>query len=709
MAFLFFVLSCGRIQDTADGTGLRVTHQELQFQFRESSYPVTVLTEFSWRLESDSEWLSASIEGAEQGETFFILVTRNDSGEDRSGIITISNHRGSKTIKVTQKRDDRNFTDIILTTELMSNSRVKDSWLLIPYRNGLATRLSNISVGVAGEGKGSLSVESLENAVLNDGEGEIKLKVSGRAGSKGKVLFTVAGLPPTVFGEAAQCQVEVIQGAALKDYTISQMRALGEGKVTDIVRFSGYVVSDATEGVFDDHTFIIEDADAGIEIKTATPFNAEFGDCLEIYAENATISKETGLLTLNIPEIDDIRKSKGMEMPEPLEISSPDIALHESMLCFIDMTQLTEEELTKEKSAGSSVMERLGWKGTYKIYVPPTASFAERKLPSGSGRLTGIVSANENGETAIIPTRWDCIASLTGNRLVMDAKFETDKTEIDDIPSNGATGVSFVLTSSVDWNLECEETDWITGWSAKSGIGSGTPVTISFDVKPNTGARRSAIVKISGSGVPEIKIRIVQLEGNRILDNDFSGVRDALLENPKYFPLSAGTDYAKTMDSIGLGGWYATNCYGALSDSEGKQGLLRIGKTLSKGYIMTPKLTAIGSVPVSIEANFLAGIYKGCVTTWIGIEIDGPGVIMENDDVVIVNGYDDTFTAALMDKIPMAVVRNLDSKNLRRVSIRIDGATEETSIRLTATIKGGSTVAACNLFFVGDFHVEYVN
>lgn len=707
---LFLVFSCGRNEESGDNTGLRITQQEIEFQFLESSYPVTVLTDRPWRLESDSDWLSASINGASQGDTFFVQATKNEGDSERSGTITISNDFGAKTIKVTQKQDDRNITDIFLSSELKGNTRLQDTWLCIPYREGSSIKLSKLSAGVYGSGKGSITVEPKEDIILEDGEGVIKLKVSGRTGAQGKVLFTVEGLPPTVFGNASQCMVTVSEGVNLQDVGISQVRDFSEGVIPALLRFSGYVISDKSEGVFDDYTIVVEDARAAIKVKTSKPVDFSFGDYLEIYADFASIAKEDGMLTLSISEIDDIRRLSSGNAPKPVEIQTmPESPDYESMLCSINLTQVTDEELSRNTCAGETKMERLGWNTTYRVYVPESATFVDKRIPTGSGVITGIVSFSEDGILTIRPSLWNDVSSLTDDRLSMDAVFETNTAEIRDIPAEGATSIGFELTSSLDWSLRCEGIDWIVNWSSTSGTGNNLPATVSFDVLPNTGARRVASITITAKGAPDITIRVVQMEGKRILDNDFSVIRSLLLENPKYFPTSAGTDYGKEMETIGLEGWYATNCYGALSDSEEQYGLLRIGKTLTRGYIQTPPLEAIGPKPVSIEANFLAGIYKGCKANWIGVELEGPGAIVENEDVITVTEYDGPYTDALMDKLPMTVIQDMNDKALARVHLRIDGATSETIIRLTATIKGGSTVASCNMFFIGDFHIEYID
>lgn len=692
-----------------DLTGLRITHTSLEFQFKETSYPVTVMTENPWTISSDAEWLSTSIEGAPQGQSFFVLATANNGEDPRSATLTVSGPRGSKTIKVTQNADKRNFTEISLSSQLKGYQRVEGSFLVIPYREGGKAVIDHLSASVSGAGRGSITVEALDGVTLEEGAGEIRMAVSGRAGASGSVLFTVAGLPPTVYGEAAQCCVEVAAGETLQELSIAQARALPQGPVAAACRIVGTIVSDTGDGVYGSSEAVLQDEGAGITIKSVSfDFGASYGDKCSVFLTGGTLTRENGLLVFRPGYKDDFEKISSGEEVEALALEELPSEDNESMLCSISLTQVAEDNLGKSTFAGTTEMERLGWKSTYRLYVPESASFAKSGLLTGNGTLTGIISRDAEGALTLVPCLWSGVSSLVGERLSLDSTFELDKQLISGISADGANGLSFNLTSSVAWTLRCDADGWVTGWSATSGNASASPQTISFNVLPNSGPRRSAVVTISGSGVPDLTLTLIQTEGARILDCDFSLVKSALQESPKYFPVSAGTDYAKTLSTIGLDGWLSTNCYGALSP-DGEYGLLRIGKTLTKGYLQTPALEAIGSTPVAIEANFLAGIYKGCPASWIGVEISGPGTIVADGDVALVNAYDEAHTASLMDTLPMYVVGGLDSKNLKRVSVRIEGATAMTSIRLTATCKCGSSVDTGDVFFIGDFHVEYAD
>lgn len=709
--FLLWVsLSCTteEQQGDSDRTGLRITHTELSFSYEQTKYPVTIMTDRPWTIVSDVSWLNATIDGADYGMSFFVTAETNDEGIARKGVLTVSNAIGSRSIIVIQEPDTRNFTDIYFTGEAVGYERVEGSRLVIPYRQGNNIHLDEISVSVAGVAKGSVIVETLSDVVLQEGEGEISLAVSGRLGPAGKLLFTVSGLPPVVFGDAAQCMVEVSGQEEMTEYAISDLYTLAEGTITQPGLIRGIVVSDASSGNIDDNVVAVQDKGAGILMRIPEGAFLDFADECEIFVYGGTLSVENGMRYLSLQHSDDIDVLSSGNTVEPIEISTPTGQDYMAMLCSISLSQVAQESLSKSSCSGMTLMERYGWEDKFYMYVSDNADFAEEKPMSGSGKIVGIVGADSEGNLVVMPRNIGDISSLTDERLLMDVVWEVDRDVLNNVSASGTDEEYFTITSGVSWSLTSDDTGWIYDWSMMSSQGSDSPVKVSFKVRPNMGARRNAVITVSGEGVPDKYIKVIQLEGARILDEDFSGVLAALADSPKYFPSSAGTDYAKSLDQIGLEGWYATNCYGALSP-DGEYGLLRVGKTYTKGYIQTPAFEAVGDIPVNVRVDFLSGILNGCKANWVGLELDGPGRIVSSSDVVEVVKYDDTYKAALVETLPMFVVHSLSTTELKRVSVVIEDATQETILRLTATCKGGSSTADCNMFFVGDLHVEYID
>lgn len=714
LLFLLFLLSvslsCTREEQHGDSdkTGLRITHTDLFFSYEQTRYPVTIMTDRPWTIVSDVPWLNATIDGADYGMSFFVEAEANDEDAARKGVLTVSNAIGSKTITVIQEPDTRNFTDIYFTGEAVGYERVEGSRLVIPYRQGNNIHLDEIAVSVAGVSKGSVKVEALSDVTLQEGEGEISLAVSGRLGPAGKLLFTVSGLPPVVFGDAAQCMVEVSGQEGMTEYEISDLYALPEGPLEQPGLIRGIVVSDASAGNIAEGVVAVQDEGAGIMVRIPEGSSLDFSDECEIFVYGGRLSVENGMRYLSLEYPDDINVMSSGNAVEPIEIARPSGQARLAMLCCVSLAQVAQESLSKPSSSGMTLMERYGWEDKFYMYVSESAGFAGEKPMSGSGRIVGIVGTDSEGNLVIMPRNVGDISSLTDERLLMDVVWDVDRDVLNNVSASGSEEEYFTITSGVAWRLVSDDSGWIYDWSMTSSQGGDSPVKVSFKVRPNTGARRSAVITVSGEGVPDKSVRVIQLEGSRILDEDFSGVLAALEESPKYFPSSAGTDYAKSLDQIGLEGWYATNCYGALSP-DGQYGLLRIGKTYTKGYIQTPALEAIGDIPVTVRVDFLSGILKGCTANWLGLELDGPGRIVSGGDVFEVTKYDETYTAAMVETLPVFVVHSLTTTELKKVSVVIEGATQDTVLRLTATCKGGSAATDCNMFFVGDLHVEYVD
>ena len=549
---LSFSLSCTpeEQQVEADRTGLRITHTELSFSYEQTRYPVTIMTDSPWTIVSDVPWLKATIEGADYGMSFFIEAQENDEGAVRKGVLTVSNSLGSRTITVLQESDTRNFTDIFFTAEPSGYERAEGSRLVIPYRTGNNMLLEEISVSVAGVSKGTVTVESLSDVRLQEGEGEISLAVSGRVGPAGKLLFTVSGLPPTVFGDAAQCMVTVSGEAEMTEYRISDLYGLPEGEVGQPGMIRGTVVSDAGGGNIAEGVVALQDDGAALMVRIPDGVEPAAADKCEMFIGGGRLSRENGVLYLSLEYADDIDILSAGNVIEPVKITEMSSDAYMSMLCCIDLAQVSQDDLQKQSYAGMTLMERYGWKDKFYMYVSESADFAGTKPSSSSGSIIGIIGVDAVGNMVVMPRNAGDLAGMTEGRLLMDAVWEVDRDLLNDVSASGSEEESFCITSSVPWSLVSDDGGWIYDWSVTSSQGGDSPVRVSFKVRPNTGARRSAVVTVSGSGVPDKLIKVVQLEGTRILDEDFSGVRDALAESPKYFPSSAGTDYAKTLDQI---------------------------------------------------------------------------------------------------------------------------------------------------------------
>lgn len=708
---LLLLLSCSkeRMKNDENNIDLRVTHSEVAFSYKGGSFPVTIKTSGAWTLVSDASWLVASETSADYGKTIFLNAKENGGGESRECCVRISNMLGYREIHITQSKDSRNFTDIYLSSDPYGFRKMDGVKLVIPYRNGEGRTMGPISVDVAGSAKGSISVDTLDVVKLEDGSGRIELGIHGRAGEKGTLLFTVSGLPATVFGDASQCMVDVQASSPAQELSISSLRKKTLGEIDGFAIIAGTVISDKASGTFPDNVFILQDAmtkQSGICVRCPEAHSFNPGDVVEIFLDGASLVSDNSLLVLDIPANDDVSLDADGSIPEPVLLALPsDLENYESMLCTMEMVQAADDEVSRSDFSGSVKMDKYACEDGFLLYAPVHSAIASLPFLSGSGSVSGIVGRDADGNAAIVPQSLEDIAMLNGQRINMHAVFRTDTDFIHNIAAAGESGIGFSLTSSIDWTLKTDA-EWITSISKKSGTGSQSASAITFSASPNTGARRRGTITISAAGVPDIEIIVIQLEGNRILDADFSEV---LSQTYKVFPQSAGTDYALMLDRIGLSGWFATNCYLSASPDL-KYGLIRVGKTYTKGNIVTPPFTAIGDTPVNVEITFLAGIQSGCTLSWFGIDLDNtPGEILEGQDVLRLEAYDETYTSTFVDMLPVNLVTGLGTSALKRVTVKVSGATKDTKLKMTATCKGGSSASSCDLFVIGDLHVNYID
>ena len=686
--------------------GLRITHSKINFPYKESSYPVTILSETHWTLTADQDWISASLTEADCDAAIFLTVRQNDSGMERSCTVTVTNEKGSRTISITQSPDQRNFTDIMLSVTPSPWQTLSGVKLIIPYRKGDGILLEEVGAGVAGKARGTVSVTSLQQVRLEEGEGAIELPVSGRTGAGGLLLFTVTGLPSSVFGEAAQCAINISEGAELEVVSIQDLRRMSDQQISRLACITGSVVSSTEENVWPANTFVIQDAGragSGITIRCDEPVSVGESNTYRVFLKENNLKTE-GIRILQVHHAEDIESVESATPFDAVTVGPEAPKTYESMLCCIEQAQIKDTYLDHTTLAGAIEMEAYGWSETFWLTVPEAAAFAQRQPLSGSGTIIGIVGIDSEGNLTLTPRSYADVSGLTGNRLDLSATVSVNPAIIKDIPSAGADNLSFSISANTSWTVTTS-TPWIQSLSKTSGSGDAQ---VSFSVPANSGARRRGLLTVSGQGVPDVQITVIQLEGNTILDNDFSRIISEAGTSPKIFPSSAGVDYAQNLSAIGLDGWELTNGYLSVSPDL-QYGLLRVGKTLTKGSLLTPALTAIGSDPVPIEVSFLSGILNGCRCTWCGIVIEGPGQIQEGNDVIRISEYNETYTDEFVDTLPIFVANNLSTSALKRVTFRVEGATSETRIRLTATCKGGASASNCNLFFVGDFHVRYTD
>ena len=701
---------------------LKTTHKTLSISYAANQYPITILTNLSWSIEVECEgvasesdnWFSSSLSSGTGQAAIKIITTENTTGEARKGNIRIVGERNTVVIPVTQNADHRNFTDISFTSlddDLLSFTKIKEGKLIIPYHKGSSEELNELSVMISGPSRGSIQCETLSNITLAQQEGFIEFNVSGRPGDTGYIVFTVMGLPSSVYGEATQCVVEVGQGELVEDSSISVIReayttaGTPEQIISTRSKIKGTVISDLRYGATLADRLVMVDGsqpNCGIVIKCPDVHQIEVGDQCEVFLENAVLKIENGVLVAWIEDFFDIDVTAKEIAVKPILLPEVDMTEYESMLCAIDLTQVDDVEISKLFFSGNIKMKKFGVATDYNLYIPVDAALAATPMLTGSGVLSGIVGVNNTMQVALLPRSPGDMA-LTNLRNNLSAVFYTVGENFDIMPVEGGD-FTFDLYSSVNWQVQCNE-NWI---EINTPSGSGHPADphlIRFNVKPNALGRRTSTLTIKGVEVPDLVIRIVQKEAMAVLLTDISAIITEHGDLAGIFPLSGSANFNVRMDEIGLTGWTTTDCYlSRTTPGNDAIPLLRVGKSSSQGYIETPLLTSLTS-PSNIDFQLSMATYATTIETWIGVEVTGPGTIQTGGGVVYLTQNTTEYPASKVT-VPCYIISGLTNTQLVPVSIKVAGATNQTKIRLTITYRSGGPEVAYS-FFVTDMGIYY--
>lgn len=704
--------SCQPDEILESNSTIRSTFSSLFFNYNKTTFPVTIITGIPWALTCEADWLSTDTASGDYSSVISITAQQNDSAIVREADIIIHNEFESIVIHVTQGIDQRNFLDIQLEGILYSWTKISSAKLKIPYRKGNGEILKKISVTVAGEAKGSIVVDEMKNIVLSQDDGFIELNLTGRPASAGTVIFTVAGLPSNVFGEGTQCVVMVNEGLPLSNFTIAElkeMRFILGMNIYNKIRLKAVVCATNESGIYAQNEFVVFDdtkPNSGLVIGVPDSCDVKIGDECYIYAIDGRLATNKGATALYLASDADVEIISEGNYFNNITLGTTDLSGYESMPCKILQTQVDDSDVGKQTFAGNTKMGRYKTNGTYNLYLDPSRNMASTSFSTNSGAVSGIVGFNENNELALLPRNANDLAQLKDGRFDMSAIFEVDSARFGNIDADGASRLSFKLTSTLSYSIT-SSSSWLKNITPSSGNGSTSPQTIYFDVAPNIGGRRSGNITISAVGAPSLTIQVVQLETAPILIADMSGILTARLADgvASVFPYSGSKDYYQIMPSIGLDGWYATHCYLSATD-DGLKGLVRVGKSYEKGYIMTPTLAALTSEPTNIELSMIVGMYKSPPVNWIGITLEGPGEIQASSDVMYLENYTDDFPNNRVETLPFYLITGLSDSQLKTVTVKINGATDETRIKLTATFTSSST-ALIHTFIFGDVKIYY--
>ena len=263
---------------------------------------------------------------------------------------------------------------------------------------------------------------------------------------------------------------EKIDPDALRTTTVFQLKNLGSKTCTYQVELEAVVMAADN---FEAGCYAIQDGDEaqdGIVLKSSGNFS--FGEKVSINLDGVVLSKEGDIYVMTDPDGTRVKSVATAQAYAPVAINLATVlaGTYQSMYVSLEGWQVIEEDLEKTYADGVSIESKD--KDTISVVAFSKASFANQKVAQGSGKISGVVAQNSEGEWVILPQSADDVE-------FSDERFKTKEPNNAAIVwSEGASLTKFVSEVS---------TNEIEGATALKGSGNCFVVseagTYCFDAK----------------------------------------------------------------------------------------------------------------------------------------------------------------------------------------------------------------------------------
>lgn len=296
--------------------------------------------------------------------------------------------------------------------------------------------------------------------------------------------------------------------------TLTEIRAMATGTITDNYFFTASIISDASAtggNSTSKKNIIVSDGTSGIMIRVkADPEDGYFkvGDEVKVNVMNATLSVREDLLQI---EADNSKISKTGQTKAIgyKEIAAADLLTgnYESMLVAVKDVQFNIADAGKP--IGSSEAHS-AWKmedkngEEFDAFVAKWASFVDTAIPSNSGTIKGIGSINK-GVYQVLPQTAADLDGLDQPRFGEDDNYFSVTTSDNLNVSATDTSVQFTVSANVSWSVQPVDVSDYNNFTIHPAIGDGSAsVTVSFGENTSTTDGRYFKLKFSTSdeGVP---------------------------------------------------------------------------------------------------------------------------------------------------------------------------------------------------------------
>ena len=174
---------------------LQRSHDLFQFSYMSSTQELLVLSNGNWNVISEDEWISLSpTEGRGDGKTeqaVQVTVSRNMDTQ-RTGSIQLINSKKTLTINVKQEDGFFSLGNPTMSSNFILEEELVNEKVEIPYRKALEGDKVSVAATMSGPGSEGLSIESLTNFELENGDGTIPLVITGTPTQKGTITVNLS-------------------------------------------------------------------------------------------------------------------------------------------------------------------------------------------------------------------------------------------------------------------------------------------------------------------------------------------------------------------------------------------------------------------------------------------------------------------------------------------------------------------------------------
>lgn len=183
---LFGSVSCSK--DSLRDVFKRQTDQ-MSFDYISESKVMNIASSEKWTVVSSNEWIKVTPtagEGGQQEKTIELTVLHN-RGDQRSGVVTISNSKKSYDVSIVQSQGNLTLDKAFVASSFTVNQDITGAKVTIPYLKGSDDDFVNVTATLQGPGASGISIENLEDYKLQAGDGFIPLELSGVTKATGEI------------------------------------------------------------------------------------------------------------------------------------------------------------------------------------------------------------------------------------------------------------------------------------------------------------------------------------------------------------------------------------------------------------------------------------------------------------------------------------------------------------------------------------------